>query len=114
MKISFHFNLTLYLIVIGLYIYQPILGALGQFLIGLIQLLLAIKIALEIDLFNDKTKKYLKYYWRIILIWLFLITLIIIANQIEKYNILIMCIIPMIIGFYFLLVTYLIQKNITK
>lgn len=114
MKISFQFNLTLYLIVIGLYIYQPILGALGQFLLGLIQLLLAIKISLEIDLGNDKTKKYLKYYWRTILIWLSVITLIIIANQIEKHKILIMYVIPMAIGFYFLLVTYLIQKNITK
>lgn len=111
MKKSLLFNLIIYLIVIGLYLYQPILGAIGQFALGIIQLILAIKITLEVHLISNKTKSLIKYYWLSIFIWTCLLVFLIITSQIEKFSKIILYVVPMTIGLYFLVVIYLIKKK---
>ncbi len=104
-------NTLFYLLVIGLYLYEPILGALGQIGLGSFQFIIALKLISEVKKENNIGHKNLKMYFRIMLIWLTLFIIFMCTKIITDYYIVILFISPMVIGLYFVVVTYLFYKN---
>ncbi len=111
MKTIHRINTVIYLTIIGLYIFQPILGALAQIGLGITQLIFAIKMTLEIEALSTLTTKCIKGYWLSIVLWLLVILLLSIFSNLDNYFISLFLVCPMIIGFYFVIITYLSQKN---
>ncbi|RZN82612.1 MAG: hypothetical protein EVB11_07795 [Winogradskyella sp.] len=111
MKIAFYFNLVVYLTVIALYINETVIGAISQFFLGLFQLVFAIKLSFTFNLAIQKTKKHLNYYWRSILIWIALVIIMIILPEDKYASMVIVFGLSMIIGLYFVIITYLIYRN---
>ncbi len=111
MKNIHYFNTTVYLIVIALYLYEPIYGALGQIGLGVFQLVLAIKLSMDAKEFKPFGRKVLKIYWYAVLLW-FISFLILIVRWVDKdFGLTIVNIVPMTIGLYFVAVTYLVSKH---
>lgn len=111
MKSTHYFNVTFYVLIIALYIYEPIIGALSQIGLGVFQLVLAIKLSLEKNTYSLLAQKALKIYWYAILIWIIGIIIISLIPLIEALFITLIYIVPMTLGFYFTIITYLIQKK---
>lgn len=107
MKNICYLNTTIYLSIIGLYIYQPILGALGQIGLGVFQIAIAIILSNNIEHDNNLGYKSLKIYWYSILAY---IILIISSSILREINQVTLFVIPMILGVYFVIVTFLIHK----
>jgi hypothetical protein len=112
MKSLHRINAIIYAAIIALYIYQPILGALAQIGLGIFQIVLAIMITQNMHKIKPIVRKHLKMYWLSIIIWIFSIALISMFSNIDHVfrSMLLVC--PMLIGFYFVIITYLNQKNI--
>jgi hypothetical protein len=108
MKNIHYLNTIIYLSIIGLYIYQPVLGALGQIGLGIFQIAIAILLSNNIEQDNNLGYKSLKIYWYTILAY---IILIISSSILQEINQVILFVIPMIIGFYFVIATFLINKK---
>ena len=108
MKNILYFNAVIYFIIVGLYIFEFMIGALGQILLGLIQLIIAIGLSIDIKRKNNLGYKSLKIYWFAVLAWILLVIFNSTLNLNSETTILVL---PMIIGFYFLIVNYLIYKN---
>lgn len=112
MKSTFYFNLVCYLIVIIAYISSYIYGAIFQLFLGCIQLTFATLIYKD----SRKTKnrfslKLLSIYGYSIIICL--IIYIVLANftETKELHTLFPFIIPMLIGLYFVLLTFLTRKQ---
>ena len=110
MKNTFYTNTIIYFAIVGLYIYTPILGALGQIGLGVYQIVIAVLISSDIKPANNLGYTGLKIYWYAVLTW-FISFIIFLSSSIFKgYDMHILYIIPMILGFFFVIVNYLIYK----
>jgi len=112
MKKIHYLNTTVYLIVVALYIYEPVLGALAQIALGVFQLVLAIRLSMDINELKTIGRKALKIYWYTILIWFISILFLTLTSFLEKYGLTILYVFPMTIGLYFTVVTFLIKKGL--
>ena len=110
MKKLFYMNTIIYSIILALYIYTTILGAIGQIGLGIFQIMIAILISNDIKKGNNLGYKALKAYWYIVLSWLIAFMLFLTNNKLDGFSSSILYIIPMTIGFYFVIVTFLIYK----
>lgn len=104
-------NTLFYLTIVGLYIYESVLGALGQIGLGIFQLVYAICISLNNEKLSFIGKKMMKVYWSSIIIWLITCIILGFLGVLEHQFEIMMAIIPMLIGLYFTVVIYLIYKN---
>ena len=111
MKSIYRFNLIIYLIVVGLYIYEPVSGALGQFGLGIFQLIFAIKMSLEKNNYSTLVIKHINTYWWSILFWIFSTIIIFVLFDYENFGEILLFVCPMLIGLYFVIITYLTQKQ---
>lgn len=117
MKTIYYLNTSIYLIVIALYCFQPILGALSQMVLGIFQIIIAIRLSLESEYFHQTPRKALKVYWQVVLIWfiLFIVGIVVSYNSStdlpNSIIITLVFIVPMLIGFYFTRVTFLVYKH---
>ncbi|RNC83472.1 MAG: hypothetical protein ED556_13015 [Winogradskyella sp.] len=113
MRFSILFNLILYITVVSLYIYQPILGALTQIGLGIFQFVFAITL-LDNNQFSKRiNKKALRFYFILVFVWFISIIISLFNSSLnhENYSITILLVIPMIIGLYFVIVTILTLKK---
>ncbi len=109
MKILFIVNLIAFIINIGLYIIEPVLGLFAQIGLGLLQILSALRMSLETNKINKKAQKNLVRYWLSIFIWVLLgLIVCILFDSVLAFKIMII-ICPMSIAFYFVTITYLTQ-----
>jgi len=111
MKNIHYFNTTVYLIVIAIYLYQPVYGALSQIGLGILQLVLAIRLSLDLKEFKPIGRKALRIYWYTVLVWFISFLILIFGLTDEHYVLVFVYIVPMSIGLYFVLVTYLTYKH---
>jgi hypothetical protein len=112
MKNTFYLNTVIYLIIIAAYIYEPLLGALCQIGLGIFQFVTAIQITNDSQRFNEKAIIFMTYYWLSAFVWLLALISSIITDYIEVHFKTILLIIPMLLGFYFVIVTYIFSKNL--
>tara|TARA_R110000796_G_scaffold34235_13_gene88561 strand:- start:1734 stop:2078 length:345 start_codon:yes stop_codon:yes gene_type:complete len=110
MKKLFYFNVLIYITIIGLYIYATILGAIGQIGLGAFQIIIAILISTDIKKTNNLGYKALQIYWYFVLAYSIAFILFITSDSLNNFSSSILYIIPMTIGFYFVIVTFLIYK----
>lgn len=111
MRNTFFSNTLFYFTIVGLYIYEPVLGALGQIGLGIFQFVVALSLMNVIKKGHTISHIHLKIYLRLILAWFLIFLVFIITKFLRNYFIVILYIIPMLIGLYFVVVTYLIHKN---
>jgi len=105
-----HSNIIFYTIVVLLYIFQPILGALFQFGLGIFQLIIAWIIKVDSSKYGLLTASLIKYYWLSLFLWGIIIVFSIIYSFLNRHFQLIMLVIPMIIGLYLVVITYCSSK----
>jgi hypothetical protein len=111
MRTTHYSNILFYFTIIGLYIYEPVLGALGQMGLGIFQFVLGMKLIDDIKKHNTIGHKSLKIYLYLLLVWLIVFMIFLFTEFLKPYTRSILYIIPMLIGLYFIVVTYLIYKN---
>lgn len=99
-------NIVFYSTVIVLFIVEPIIGAFSQLGLGIFQLIIALKLKVDEDKLNQQTKRLINIYWISFLVWLVILILSIITSYIDTFFRLIVFVIPMIIGFNLVFVTY--------
>lgn len=94
-------------------IYYVVYGMYAQFLLGIIQLLIAIILLFFKKNFTSTIKRHLINYWKSVIIIAFILLIICISNNLNDSitPIVIVFIIPMLIATYFVYITYLIQKQ---
>ena len=111
MKNIHHSNLVFYFTVIASYLYNPILGAIFQFGLGVFQLIIAIIIKINSNKLTSISKSLINYYWLSILIWIIVIISSSMNSYLESNFKLLLLIIPMMIGFYLVIVSYISTKT---
>lgn len=111
MRTTHYSNILFYFTIIGLYIYEPVLGALGQMGLGIFQFVLGMKLIDDIKKHNTIRHKSLKIYLYLLLVWFIIFIVMLSAEILKPFIRAILYIIPMLIGLYFTVVTYLIYKN---
>lgn len=112
MKNTHYLNSTMYFAIIAAYIYAPLLGAFCQIGLGIFQFITAVQITNDSHRFNEKVIKFMSYYWLSTFVWLLALISSIITDYIKVHFKTILLIIPMVIGLYFVIVTYIYSKNI--
>jgi len=110
MKIESYLNLIFYLFTLSLYLYEIIYGALIQIVLGIIQIVIAISINSNIKKLNNYSIKLLNIYWILIGLWLSTTILIKAIFGLQNVFIPLLLVTPMIIGTYFTIVLFKIQK----
>lgn len=110
MKTLHYINLIFYSTVLLLYIsvYYIILGMLGQFFLGIFQIILALILFYNRNDFSTAIKRQMKLYWMMLGLNLLLI-LVVNTFEVLDYkpiNILILFILPMLLGAYFTRLTH--------
>ena len=110
MKTLHYINLTFYTTVLLLYmsVYYSILGMLGQFFLGIFQIILALILFYNRNDFSAAIKRQMTLYWMMLGLNLLLI-LIVNTFELLHYrpiNIPILFIFPMLLGAYFTRLTY--------
>ncbi len=115
MKILHCANCCFYILTIIPYItiYFVMYGMYAQFLLGVIQLILALILLFSLKKFNLDIRKHMKRYWMSVLGILSFIWVISKSSGIKDdvIQVLFVFVIPMIIASYFVYITYLIQKQ---
>ncbi|QXP61406.1 hypothetical protein [Olleya sp. HaHaR_3_96] len=110
MRNTFIFNLVTYLFVILLFLAAPIYGALAQFALGIIQLIIAIYLKTKSAHYSKGLQQLLSYYWIQIALWFTAYVLFANLLTLNDYNYLFLFIIPMCIGLYLVFVHYLVVQ----
>tara|TARA_R110002033_G_scaffold12697_5_gene38503 strand:- start:594 stop:938 length:345 start_codon:yes stop_codon:yes gene_type:complete len=110
MKKLFYMNTIIYSIILALYIYTTILGSIGQIGLGIFQIIIAILISTDIKKANNLGYKALQIYWYFVLAYSIAFMLFITSDSLNNFSSSILYIIPMTIGFYFVIITFLIYK----
>lgn len=115
MKLLHYINLVIYVCTVIPYItiYYAMIGMYMQFLLGIVQLLIAIVLLFFTNSFDSKTQKLLGSYWFFTLAIIASITYVYNRDMIQNdmVQIVTLYVIPMIIATHFLRITYLIQKK---
>ncbi len=115
MKALHYINCFFYLITIIPYltIYYAMVGMYVQFILGFVQIIIAIILLFYTKKYNKNIKEHILYYWSSVLVILFIILALSKSNNIgnDIIQIAFIIIIPMLIASYFVYITYLIQKQ---
>lgn len=110
MKIESYLNLIFYLFTLSLYLYETIYGALIQIILGIIQIVIAISINSNLKKLNNHSRRLINIYWILIGLWLSTTILIKAFFGLQNVFIPLLLVTPMIIGTYFTIVLFKIQK----
>ncbi len=115
MKILHYINCFFYLITITPYvtIYYFFFGMYAQFILGIVQILIAIILLLYMKRHSEIIKKHISSYWVFTLINLLIILILYKTNVMNDdiIQITFVFVTPMLIASYFIYITYLIQKQ---
>lgn len=111
MKNIHYTNILFYVTIIGLYLFQPVLGALSQIGLGAFQFVIAVKLIDDVQTNNKIGHNALKIYWCLVFVWFSIFMVYLFTDILNQHLVSILYIIPMFIGLYFIITTYLIRKN---
>ena len=115
MKTLHYINCFFYLITITPYItiYYFFLGMYAQFMLGIVQILIAIIISFYIKRLRNTSKKHISNYWVLTLINLLIILIFYKTNIMSNSicQIVFVFVTPMLIASYFIYITYIIHKQ---
>lgn len=109
MKIIYYINCIVVIFTILLYTVCRQKALTAQFFLGCYQIIVAIIITLQFKRFPKHKTDKLFYYWLAVIIW-FIINLSL-NDLVDKYFIILLIGIPMLIACYFTYIIYLIQKT---
>ncbi len=115
MKTLHYINCFFYFITIAPYItiYYFFFGLYAQFILGIVQIFIAIIVSLYMKKLSETKKRHIYRYWILTLINLLIILILyktnIMSNNISQ--IAFVFVTPMLIASYFIYITYLIQKQ---
>lgn len=110
MKTQSYLNLIFYLFTLSLYLYETIYGALIQIILGIIQILIAISISSNVKKLNKYSIRLINIYWILIGLWFSITILIKVIFNLQNVFIPLLLVTPMIIGTYFTIALFKIQK----
>lgn len=99
-------NTLFYFTVVVFYLIEPLLGAFCQIPLGIFQLIVAWILKVDSKKLSKSFQSLINYYWISVLVWFVIVIATIYSAIIDNYFIPVLLVIPMIIGFYLVIVTH--------